>query len=159
VAEEIMPDTNAIKWLRAQGVAFEVLTYTFTEVGADLAAAAVGRPLEACCKTLIVKAAGPCFYVAIVPGDQRFDTRKMAAAVGVKSADLADPAEAEKITGYHVGGISPFALRRKLPVVIEESLLALDTILVNGGQRGVLLEMETQTVVRLLSAQPADLCG
>lgn len=154
-----MPDTNAIKWLRAQGVRFEVLTYTFTEVGADLAAAAVGRPLEACCKTLVVKAAGPSFYVAIVPGDQRFDTRKLAATVGVRSADLADPAEAEKITGYHVGGISPFALRRKLPVLIEESLLALETILVNGGQRGVLLEMETQTVVRLLDARPADLCG
>ena len=106
-----------------------------------------------------MKAAGPSFYVAIVPGDQRFDTRKMAAAVGVKSADLADHAEAEKITGYHIGGISPFALRRKLPVLIEESLLALDTILVNGGQRGVLLEMETQTVIRLLDAQPADLCA
>jgi Cys-tRNA(Pro)/Cys-tRNA(Cys) deacylase len=154
-----MSDTNAVKWLRAQGVRFDVLTYTFTEVGADLAAEAVGRPLEACCKTLIVKAAGPSYYVAIVPGDQRFDTRRMAAAVGVKSADLADPAEAEKITGYHVGGISPFALRRKLPVLIEESLLALDRILVNGGQRGVLLEMDTQTVVRLLDARPADLCG
>lgn len=154
-----MSDTNAIKWLRAQGVAFDVLTYAFSEVGADLAAAAVGRPLDACCKTLIVKAAGPSFYVAIVPGDQRFDTRKMAAAVGVKSADLAEPAEAERITGYHVGGISPFALRRKLPVLIEESLLALDTIIVNGGQRGVLLEMETQTVIRLLEALPADLCG
>jgi len=154
-----MADTNAIKWLRVQGASFEILTYTFTEVGADLAAEAVGRPLEACCKTLIVKAAGPSFYVAIVPGDQRFDTRKMAAAVGVKSADLADPPEAEKITGYHVGGISPFAMRRKLPTLIEESLLALDTILVNGGQRGVLVEMSSQDVVRLLDARPADLCG
>jgi|GEM_PF-28375 Cys-tRNA(Pro)/Cys-tRNA(Cys) deacylase len=154
-----MSDTNAVKWLRAQGVKFQVLTYAFTEVGADLAAAGVGRPLEACCKTLVVKAAGPSFHVAIIPGDQRFNTRKMAAAVGVKSADLADPAEAEKITGYHVGGISPFAMRRRLPTVIEESLLALDTILVNGGQRGVLVEMATQDVVRLLDARPADLCG
>lgn len=154
-----MPDTNAIKWLRAQGVAFDVLTYTFSEVGADLAAEAVGRPLEVCCKTLIVKATGPAFYVAIVPGDQRFDTRKMAAAIGVRSADLAEPTEAEKITGYHVGGISPFALRRRLPVLIEESLLALDRIIVNGGQRGVLVELDTPAVIRLLDARPADLCG
>ena len=68
-----MSDTNAVKWLRGQEVAFRVLEYKFTEVGADLAADAVGRPLESCCKTLVVKAAGRQFWVAIVPGDQRFD--------------------------------------------------------------------------------------
>ena len=154
-----MSDTNAIKWLRAQGVAFEVLEYEFTKVGAERAAEAVGRPLEATCKTLIVKAAGRQFWIAIVPGDQRFDTRKMAAAIGAKQADLAESAEAESLTGYHVGGISPFALRRALPVIIEESLLALDKIVVNGGQRGVLVELATEDVVRLLDARPADICG
>lgn len=154
-----MPDTNAIKWLRSQGVAFEVLEYEFTQVGADHAAEAVGRPLEACCKTLVVEAPGRQFWVAIVPGDQRFDTRKMAAAIGVKQADLADHAEAEKITGYQVGGISPFAMRRHMPTIIEESLLALDRILVNGGRRGTLVELATADVVRLLDARPADICA
>jgi Cys-tRNA(Pro)/Cys-tRNA(Cys) deacylase len=154
-----MSDTNAIKWLRGQGVVFQVLEYEFTEVGADLAADAVGRPLESCCKTLIVEAAGRQFWVAIVPGDQRFDTRKMAAAIGVAQADLADPDEAEKLTGYHVGGISPFAMRRHLPVIIEESLLALDTLLVNGGRRGVLVELQTADLLRLLGPTPADICG
>ncbi len=154
-----MADTNAIKWLRAQGVAFTVREYEFTEVGADLAAAAVGCPLEACCKTLVVKATGNQFWIAIVPGDQRFDTRRMAAAIGAKQADLAGHDEAEKITGYHVGGISPFAQRRKLPVVIEESLLALDRILVNGGRRGVLVEMATEDLVRLLEARTAGICS
>ena len=154
-----MPDTNAIKWLRAQDVAFEVLEYTFTEVGADHAAEAVGRPLETVCKTLIVKAAGKSFWVAIVPGDQRFNTRKMAAATGTKHVDLAETAEAEKITGYQVGGISPFAMRRRLPAFIEESLLVLDRIVVNGGRRGVLVELATEDLVRLLDATPADICG
>jgi Cys-tRNA(Pro)/Cys-tRNA(Cys) deacylase len=154
-----MADTNAIKWLRGQGVAFEVLEYEFTEIGADHAAEAVGRPLESCCKTLVVEAAGRQFWVAIVPGDQRFDTRKMAAAIGATQADLADPDEAEKITGYHVGGISPFAMRRHLPTIIEESLLALDTILVNGGRRGTLVEIQTADLLRLLEATPADICG
>ncbi|MGB9623470.1 MAG: YbaK/EbsC family protein, partial [Phycisphaerae bacterium] len=81
-----MSDTNAVKWLRAQGAAFEVLEYEFTEVGADHAAEAVGKPLEACCKTLIVKAPGNGFWVAIVPGDQQFDTRRMAAAIGARQA-------------------------------------------------------------------------
>jgi Cys-tRNA(Pro)/Cys-tRNA(Cys) deacylase len=153
-----MSDTNAVKWLRAQDAEFDILEYTFTQVGADRAAEAVDRPLEAVCKTLIVEATGKKFWVAIVPGDQRFDTRKMASAIGMPRADLADHAEAEKITGYQVGGISPFALRRTLPVVIEESLLALDRIVVNGGRRGVLLEMRTTDVVRLLDARPADIC-
>lgn len=154
-----MADTNAIKWLRAQGVPFEVREYAFTEVGADLAAQAVGCPLEACCKTLVVKATGNQFWVAIVPGDQRFDTRRMATAIGARQADLAERDEAEKISGYHIGGISPFAMRRKLPVVIEESLLALDRILVNGGRHGVLVEMATTDVARLLAATPANICA
>jgi Cys-tRNA(Pro)/Cys-tRNA(Cys) deacylase len=156
-----MADTNAIKWLRTQGVAFDVLEYEFTEVGADQAAEAVGKPLEMVCKTLVVRAAGPhgaSHYLAIVPGDVRFDTRRMAAAVGASQADLADPAEAERITGYKVGGISPFAARRKLPVLIEESLLALDRIIVNGGRRGIMIELAIADVVRLLAATPADLC-
>jgi Cys-tRNA(Pro)/Cys-tRNA(Cys) deacylase len=153
-----MSDTNAVKWLRAQNIDFRVLKYEFTEIGADHAAEAVGRPLEEVCKTLIVTAPDKTFWVAIVPGDQRFNTRLMAAAIGKKEADLAEQAEAEKISGYLVGGISPFAMRRKLPVVIEESLLALDRIIVNGGRRGVLVELATEDLVRLLDARPADLC-
>jgi Cys-tRNA(Pro)/Cys-tRNA(Cys) deacylase len=153
-----MSDTNAVKWLRTQGVDFRELEYKFTEVGADHAAAAIGRPLEMVCKTLVVKATGNAYWLAIVPGDQRFDAHRMAAGIGVQQADLADPADAERITGYKVGGISPFALRRKLPAVIEESLLALPTLIVNGGRRGVLVEMATHELVRLLNARPIDLC-
>ncbi len=151
-------DTNAVKWLRSQNVQFTVLNYQFIEIGAEHAAEAVGRPLEMVCKTLIVKTSGNAYWVAIVPGDQRFDTRLMAAAVGAPRADLAEQDEAEKVTGYKVGGISPFAMRRRLPVVIEESLLALDSIIVNGGRRGVLIELPTPELVRLLEARPADIC-
>jgi Cys-tRNA(Pro)/Cys-tRNA(Cys) deacylase len=153
-----MSDTNAVKWLRAQGAKFEVLEYEFSEIGAEHAAEAVGRPLEMVCKTLVVKATGNAYWIAIVPGDQRFDPRRMAAAVGAQHADLADAAEAEKVTGYRVGGISPFAMRRHLPVVIEESLLALDRIIVNGGRRGVMVGMQTDELVRVLDARPADIC-
>lgn len=154
-----MADTNAIKWLRARGVAFEVLTYAFSEVGADLAAEAVGRPLEMVCKTLIVRASGHTYWVAIVPGDQRFDTRRMAMAVGAKEAELASQAEAEKISGYRVGGISPFAMRRQLPVIIEESLLVLDRIVVSAGRRGTMIELATCDLVRWLDAKPANICS
>lgn len=153
-----MSDTNAVKWLHAQGVRFQVLEYAFTEIGADHAAEAVGRPLETVCKTLVLKAAANAYWLAIVPGDQRLDARRAAAAIGVAHADLADADEAEKVTGYKVGGISPFALRRRLPVLIEESLLALETMIVNGGRRGVMVELATADLVQLLDALPADLC-
>lgn len=154
-----MAETNAIKWLRAQGVAFDVHEYEFTEIGAENSAEAVGRPLETVCKTLIVQTDDKRTFAAIVPGDQRCDTRKMAAAVGAKRADLAERGEAERITGYQIGGISPFAMRRRLPTLIEESALALDRIIVNGGRRGVLVEMATSELVRLLDAQSMNLCG
>ncbi len=153
-----MSDTNAVKWLRTQHAPFTVIEYAFTQVGADHAAAAIDRPLEMVCKTLVVKARGNAYWLAIVPGDQRFDPKRMARAIDVDHADIAPPAEAEKVTGYKVGGISPFALRRSLPVVIEESLLALDTIIVNGGRRGVLIEMATDRFAKLLAAKPADIC-
>lgn len=154
-----MSDTNAVKWLHSQGARFEVLEYEFTEIGADRAAAAVGRPLEMVCKTLVVKASGNAYWLAIIPGDQRLDPHKVAAALEVKHADLAEAEEAERVTGYKVGGISPFALRRKLPVLIEESLLALETVIVNGGRRGVLVELPTGELARLLKAQARDICG
>lgn len=77
-----MSDTNAVKWLRSTGVNFRELHYEFAEVGAERAAEAVGRPLEMVCKTLVVKATGNAYWLAIVPGDQRFDPRRMAAAIG-----------------------------------------------------------------------------
>ncbi len=126
---------------------------------ADLAAEAVGKPLEMVCKTLIVKVGARVYWVAIVPGDRRFDTRKMATAVGEKEAELAPHEEAEKVSGYLIGGISPFAMRRQLPVVIEESLLALDRIVVSGGRRGVQVEMGTDKLVELLNARLADICS
>lgn len=154
----VMSETNAVKWLRTQDVDFDVIEYAFTQVGAEHAAATIDRPLEMVCKTLIVKATGNAYHFAIVPGDQRLDPRRLATALHTKQADTAPPDEAERVTGYKVGGISPFAARRKLPVIIEESLLVLDRIIVNGGRRGVLIELETHTLVKLLEAQPADIC-
>jgi Cys-tRNA(Pro)/Cys-tRNA(Cys) deacylase len=153
-----MADTNAVKWLRARGIAFRSLLYRFTEIGAERAAESVERPLEMVCKTLVVRASGSAIWLAIVPGDQRFDPRRMAVAVGARQVELASPAEAERVTGYRVGGITPFALRRKLPVVIEESLLALERIVVNGGRRGLLLELATEDLVSVLEARPTDIC-
>lgn len=152
-------DTNAIKWLRTRGVSIEVLEYDYERIGAEAAAEAVGRPLETVCKTLIVRGPDKSTWVAIVPGDQRFNTRKMAGVMGCKSVDLADAGEAERISGYKLGGVSPFCMKRSLPTVVEETLLVLDRIVVNAGRRGVLVELATEDVVRLLAARVADVCS
>ncbi|MCB9853062.1 MAG: aminoacyl-tRNA deacylase [Phycisphaerales bacterium] len=154
-----MSDTNAIKWLRAQGVSFDVLEYDYERIGAEAAAEAVGRPLEMVCKTLVVRGPDRSAWAAIVPGDQRFDSRKTATAIGAKSAELMEADEAERISGYKLGGVSPFCMRRSLPTILEESLLVLERIVVNGGRRGVLVELATEDLVRLLDARAADVCS
>ena len=78
---------------------------------------------------------------------------------GAKQAQLADPRDAERVTGYLVGGISPFGARRALPAFLEESLLEHERIAINAGQRGVILELATADVMRLLDAVAADLAA
>jgi Cys-tRNA(Pro)/Cys-tRNA(Cys) deacylase len=153
-----MADTNALKWLRAQDTAYQTLEYVYDRVGAERAAEAVGKPIGMVCKTLVVEAAGKKHWLAIVPGDQRFNAKLMAQAIGEKSADLADSSVAERVTGYRVGGVSPFATRRPLPVVIETSLTCLDRIIVNGGRRGLLVELQTHDLIRLTRAKSASIC-
>ncbi len=82
----------------------------------------------------------------------------MAEAIGAKHVETAGQEAAEKVTGYQVGAISPFATLRRLHVVIEEPLLALDRIIVNGGRRGLLVELATDDLVRVLGARPANIC-
>jgi len=155
----VMSDTNAIKWLRTQGVRFEVLEYEFSKVGADLAAAAVGRPLEAVCKTLIVQAEGRSFWVAIVPGDQRFDTRKMAAAIGAKTADLASNEDAER--GQRVPDRGYLAVRHETQAADGDRGIAHGVGPHRGewGQAGVLVELAAEELVRLTEARAAGICG
>lgn len=153
-----MADTNAIKWLHAQGVEYQVLNYPYEQFGAEAAAQAVARPLEMVCKTLIVKSPGNLYHVVIAPGDQRLQLKKFATVAGVKQAELAPQPEAEKVTGYRVGGIAPFAQRRTLPTFLEETALLLDRIIVNAGRRGVLVELATTDLVNLTNATPADIC-
>jgi Cys-tRNA(Pro)/Cys-tRNA(Cys) deacylase len=141
--------------LRRAGVPFEMHTYEHLEKGAEYAAQALGIPLERFAKTLVVEADAPVF--ALVPGDQELSLKKLARAAGAKQAAMADPGDAERLTGYLVGGISPFGARRALPAFVEEALLLYDRIAINAGQRGVILELSPADVVRVLGATVADL--
>jgi Cys-tRNA(Pro)/Cys-tRNA(Cys) deacylase len=133
--------TRAVAWLQKKKIPHAVVHYAHAEKGAAFAARATGFPLAKTIKTLVVDLGGKTYGLALMPGDRELTLKKMAQACGVKKAVMADPAVAERLTGYHVGGISPFGLRQKLPVVMEESLLAHDKVMINAGQRGVMLKM------------------
>lgn len=115
------------------------------------AAAALGIDPGRMGKTLIVEADG-ALAAAVVPVGRTLDLKALASALGARRADLAEPAVAERATGSVVGGISPLGMRRRLPVVIDEALLAGPTVFVSAGRRGLQLELAPADLVTATGA-------
>jgi Cys-tRNA(Pro)/Cys-tRNA(Cys) deacylase len=139
--------TPAVEAAKRAGIVFRLHEYDGVEVGegdyALAVATAIGRPPEQLFKTLVASVDGH-LEVFVVPASRQLDLR----AVG-KRTKLALQAEAERATGYVVGGISPLGQRRRLPLTVDESALAWDTILVSAGKRGLQIELAPQDLVRL----------
>ena len=146
--------TPATRALTAAGVAFEVLAYEH-DPGADSyaleVATALGLDPAAVLKTLVVDADGT-LTVCLVPSEAQLDLR----ALG-KRAAMAPPARAEKVTGYVTGGISPFGQRRRLPTLVDEAALALETVYVSGGRRGLEIALAPGDLVAVTGAQTRPL--
>lgn len=137
------PSTPATLALERAGVPFTPHVYEHHETATNFgeeAAAALGLREEQVFKTLVVSVDGT-LAVAIVPVANRLDLKAIAAAVGGKKATLADPALAERRTGYVVGGISPVGQRSHIPTVLDESATTYPTIFVSGGRRGFDIEI------------------
>jgi Cys-tRNA(Pro)/Cys-tRNA(Cys) deacylase len=153
--------TPATMALQKAGVAFTLHEYDYDpnadSVGLQ-AAAALGVAPARLLKTLMTKAGGAIVCV-LVPSDREVSLKKLAAAAGAKEAAMMAPAEAERVSGYHVGGISPFGQKKRVRVVAERSALGHATVLLNGGRRGLQIEMAPADLVRLLDAGVADLCA
>jgi len=120
------------------------------------AAQALGLDPRQVFKTLVADVDG-ALTVAIVPVDSQLDLKALAAATGGKRAAMADPAAAERATGYVLGGISPLGQRKRLGTVLDSSALAFDTVLVSAGRRGVDVELAPADLVRLTSARTAPI--
>ncbi|PCN47115.1 Cys-tRNA(Pro) deacylase [Curtobacterium sp. 'Ferrero'] len=148
------PSTPATVALDRAGVPYTPHVYEHhdnaTNFGEE-AATALGLREEQVFKTLVVSVDGQ-LAVAIVPVANRLDLKAIAAAVGGKKATLADPALAEKRTGYVVGGISPVGQKTALRTVLDESALAYDSIFVSGGRRGFDIELAPADLVRVTNA-------
>jgi Cys-tRNA(Pro)/Cys-tRNA(Cys) deacylase len=151
--------TRATKALEQAGVAFTVHTYEYDPGAGRIgmqAAEAIGEEPARVLKTLMALADGKPVCV-IVPSDREVSMKKLAAAFGGKSAEMMKPADAERITGYKIGGISPFGQMRKVPVAVEAQALAQGLVYVNGGQRGLQVRLEARDLVAALNATVAPI--
>ena len=139
--------TRAIKFLNQKGIHFEVIEYKHEEKGAQFASEAIGFPLKRTIKTLIVDLEPKGYIMMLMPGDKNIDLKRLAEAFSVKRAAMADTTTAERLTGYLIGGISPFGTKKDLPVVMEASLLKFDKVAINAGKRGVMLIMDPKDIL------------
>jgi len=146
--------TPATVVLQKAGIAFTLHEYDYDPNAARIgmqAAEALGVDPARLLKTLMAKAGGAVVCV-LVPSDAEVSLKKLAAAAGAKDAAMLPAAEAERITGYHVGGISPFGQKKRVPVAIEEAALGHTSVFLNGGQRGLQVELAPQDAVKALGA-------
>ena len=151
--------TPATAALTAAGVPFALHPYTHDPSAASYgteAAEALGIDPSRVFKTLMVDVEGR-LAVGIVPVSGTLDLKAMAAALGAKKAAMADPAAAQRRTGYVLGGISPLGQRQPSPTVLDSSALALDTMLVSGGRRGLDIELAPADLARLTGAVTAPI--
>jgi Cys-tRNA(Pro)/Cys-tRNA(Cys) deacylase len=151
--------TRATKVLEQAGIAFTLHTYDY-EPDADRiglqAAAALGERPDRVLKTLMALVDNKPICV-VLPSDREIAMKKLAAAVGGKSAQMMPPAQAERMTGYKVGGISPFGQMRKVPAAVDALALSHELVYVNGGQRGLQVRLDPNDLVRVLEAIVAPL--
>jgi Cys-tRNA(Pro) deacylase len=150
-------ETPATALLRQHGVAFTEHPYEYLEHGgAQHSAQVLGMDPFSVVKTLIMQDQDAKPLVVLMHGNRKVSTKNLARQVGLKSIEPCAPEVANRHSGYLVGGTSPFATRRHMPVFIEESILALPRICINGGRRGYLVGIDPQVCVRLLGAQPVN---
>jgi Cys-tRNA(Pro)/Cys-tRNA(Cys) deacylase len=148
--------TPATQALRKLGIAFKLHTYIYDSTvpsgGIGLQAAeALGVEPGRMLKTLMAEVDGNPVCV-VVPSDCEVSMKKLAAAFGGKAAQMMRPADAERLTGYHVGGISPFGQKKRVPVAIEEAALRQASVFLNGGQRGLQVELDPNDAVKAAGA-------
>ncbi len=150
--------TRGIDFLKKKGVEFKTFTYDHKVKGAEYAAKQTGIELERMIKTLVacdVKGKNFCFV--LMPGDKSLDLKKLAKLLGLKKMRMATVEEAQKLTNYLVGGISPFGSKTKLPVVMDKSLGKFEKVGINGGGRGVIVELKLENLKKLLNPKTENL--
>lgn len=143
--------TPAVRMLRGAGIPFTDHPYDYEEKGGTaVSARELGVDEHCVVKTLVMEDDGKKPLVVLMHGDRQVSTKELARVLGVKTVTPCSPEAAHRHTGYVVGGTSPFGMRKALPVYMEETILALPRIYINGGRRGYLVGVDPKDVARLL---------
>ena len=154
---EHVSETPATQLLKAHKVAYTEHPYEYLEHGgAQHSAAVLGLDPFMVVKTLIMQDQDAKPLVVLMHGNRKVSTKNLARQIGAKSVEPCAPEVANRHSGYLVGGTSPFGTRRAMPVYIEQTVLDLPRIAINGGRRGYLVGIDPQVCVRLLNAQPVQ---
>ncbi len=155
--KERVSETPATALLRQHGVDFTEHPYEYLEHGgAQHSAEVLGLDPFSVVKTLIMQDQDAKPLVVLMHGNRKVSTKNLARQIGAKSVEPCAPEVANRHSGYLVGGTSPFGARRQMPVYIEETILTLPRIAINGGRRGYLVGIDPQVCVQLLGARPVQ---
>jgi len=150
-------ETPATQRLRRAGIAFSEHVYDYVEHGGTAESARqLGVDEHAIVKTLVMQDEKGEPLVVLMHGDRQVSTKQLAREIGRKSVAPCTPEAAERASGYQVGGTSPFATRKAMPVFVEATILDLDRICINGGRRGYLVGIQPQVLVDVLGARPVS---
>jgi Cys-tRNA(Pro) deacylase len=150
-------ETPATAFLKAHKVTFTEHPYEYLEHGgAQHSAQVLGFDPFTVVKTLVMEDEHGKPLIVLMHGNRKVSTKNLARQIGVKSVEPCKPEVANRHSGYLVGGTSPFGTRKEMPVFIEESILALTKIAINGGRRGYLVAIDPQVCVQLLGAKPVN---
>ena len=150
-------ETPATQWLKAHGVVFTEHPYAYLEHGGtEHSAASLGLDEHMVVKTLVMQDQDARPLIVLIHGDRKVSTKNLARQIGAKTVEPCKPEVASRHSGYLVGGTSPFGTRREMPVYVEESILALPRIAINGGRRGYLVGIDPQVCTTVLGARPVQ---
>ncbi|KAF1085424.1 Cys-tRNA(Pro)/Cys-tRNA(Cys) deacylase YbaK [Sporotomaculum syntrophicum] len=151
MAKNKTPITPAIRLLRNEKVFFEEYTYNYEDRGGTaVSARELGVDEHSIIKTLVMEDENKQPLIVLMHGDLEVSTKKLARLIGVKNIAPCSPETANKHTGYLVGGTSPFGTRKSMPVYMEDTIVELPKIYINGGKRGFLVVLDPRDVIRLL---------
>lgn len=150
-------ETPATQFLRRHGVVWTEHVYDYVEHGGTSESSTqLGLPEHDVVKTLVMQDERAVPLIVLMHGDRQVSTKNLARQAGVKSIEPCKPDVAQRHSGYQVGGTSPFGTRKPMPVYVEDSILALERIYINGGRRGFLVGIAPSVLTALLDARPVQ---
>jgi len=148
------PITPATNFLDKHGITYAKHTYDYQRKGSDVAAEGLGVGLHDVVKTLIMQRDDGEPMIILQHGDKEVSLKDLARQIGAKNVESCEVKDAQRYTGYLVGGISPFGAKRQMPVYAEETILQLPKFYINGGQRGFIIEMTPAELLKALKVTP-----